>query len=199
MNDSVWSIALALFIVANPYGNIPALVSLVKDFSFERQQKILFREAIFSFLVALFFLYAGKPFLETIHIDLYAVNISGGTLLFLVALEMIFPPTHTETTQHTLQEPFLVPIATPLISGGGVLTSILFYSAKEKDNLKVTLAAAIAWIAVTLIVVSSAYLNRLLGRRGLLALEQLMGMVLAMISMEIIVKGAILFMNTLDK
>lgn len=192
--STVWSVALALFLIANPIGNIPVFVSVVKDFEFHRQIKILFRESLFSFLIAVFFLYLGEPFLTTIHIAPYALNISGGILLFLVAISMIFP-SHSAETKVTSHEPFIVPIATPLIAGGGVLTSILFYAAKEKNYPKVTLAVCIAWVGVTAITVSSAYLQKFLGQRGLLAMEQLMGMILTMIGVQIIVRGATLFFN----
>ena len=193
---SVLQMALTLFLVANPIGNTPAFVALVKDFSFERQKKILFREALFSFFIALFFLFLGEQFLKIIQVKQYAVSISGGTLLFLVALNMIFPQKEIAGNERKPQEPFIVPIATPLISGGGVLSTIMIFSAKEPNILLLLLACVIAWVGVVGIVVSAAYLNRLLGSRGLLALEQLMGMILTMISIEIIVKGVLLFMKT---
>lgn len=196
---SIWSIALSLFLVANPIGNIPAFVTIVKDFPFDRQKTILFREAIFSFIIAVAFLYLGDAFLKTIKIQQFAVGLSGGTLLFLVSLGMIFPPDPGSSKTNISNEPFIVPIATPLITGGGTLTTIMIYSAKEQNDLKITIACVIAWIAVTFVVVSSAYLNKLLGKRGLLALEQLMGMILSMISMDIIVKGATLFMEYIQK
>ncbi len=196
---SLWSIALSLFLIANPIGNIPAFVTIVKDFPFDRQKIILFRESIFSFLIAVAFLYLGDAFLKTIKIQQFAVGLSGGTLLFLVSLGMIFPPEPTASKAKSTIEPFIVPIATPLITGGGTLTTIMIYSAKEQNDLKITLACVIAWIAVTFVVVSSAYLNKLLGKRGLLALEQLMGMILSMISMDIIIKGASLFIDYIQK
>lgn len=187
---SLFSIALTLFLVANPIGNTPAFVSLVKDFEFERQKKILFREAIFSLLVALFFLFLGQPFLAAIQIQPYAVSLSGGILLFLVALGMIFPPKSSNGEAKKLQEPFIVPIATPLISGGGVFTTVMIYARQEQNYPKMVLAMLLAWVAVTFVVVSAAYLQKILGKRGLLAMEQLMGMMLALLSTEIIMKGA---------
>ncbi len=186
---SVWSIALAFFLVANPIGNTPAFVSLVKDFEFSKQKKILFREALFSFFIALGFLFIGEPFLQTLSIQRYAVSMCGGILLFTVAINMIFPRESDESSSRTLQEPFIVPIATPLISGGGVMTTILIYAKREQNLAKILLACVIAWTAIIAIVVSAAYLQKILGKRGLLALEQLMGMLLSMLSMELIVKG----------
>ncbi len=194
---SIWSIALTLFLVANPIGNTPAFISLLRHFDFERQRHILLREAGFSLLIALAFLYIGKEFLQLINIQQYAVNISGGTLLLLVALDMIFPPKFKNTNGHKTQEPFVVPIATPLIAGGGVLSTIMIYSAKEQNNLKLTGAILIAWSGVFAVLACISYLNKFLGKQGLLALEQLMGMILSMIAIEIIVKGLYVFFHTL--
>lgn len=194
---SLWQIALALFLVANPIGNIPAFVSLVKDFEFAKQKKILFREAIFSFLIAFVFLFIGEPFLDALQIAQYAVSICGGTLLFLVALNMIFPPQELTRNGHLPQEPFIVPIATPLITGGGVLSTIMIYANQVQSNLKMASAIVVAYIGVMMVVMSAAYLQKILGRRGLLAMEQLMGMLLALLSMQLIVKGTTLFAHIL--
>lgn len=185
----VFTIALTLFLVANPIGNTPTFVSLVKDFDFARQRAILFREALFSLLIAFFFLFIGEPFLEMIHIEQYSVSISGGILLFVVALNMIFPPKPIGGNDKKPQEPFIVPIATPLISGGGVFTTIIIYAKQDMGMLLLSLGILVAWTAIIAVVVSSVYLQQILGRRGLLAMEQLMGMLLAMLSTEIIVSG----------
>ncbi len=192
---SIFSIALTMFLVANPIGNTPAFVSLVKEYDFERQKKILFRESLFSFLIALFYLFLGEPFLATIGIQPYAVSLSGGILLFLVALGMIFPKNSGDGSGVKPQEPFIVPIATPLISGGGVFTTVMIYARLEQNYSKMVVAMTIAWLFVTLVVVSAAYLQKILGRRGLLAMEQLMGMILTMISMGIIVNGVSMFVQ----
>jgi multiple antibiotic resistance protein len=192
---NVWEIALALFLVANPIGNAPAFVSIVKNFDYKRQKIILFREAIFSFLLALFYLFIGERFFQLLGIQNYAISLAGGTVLLLIALGMIFPKVETNGSGRTPQEPFIVPIAIPLISGGGVLSTIMYFSTKEQNMIKMLTAIIIAWIGVTAVVVGSAQLQRVLGRRGLIALEQLMGMILAMISMEIVVKGFTMFLK----
>jgi multiple antibiotic resistance protein len=195
---SVWSIAFTLFIVANPIGNIPPILAVIKDFEFKRQKLILFRESIFSYLFAIVFLFIGEEFLQLIQIKQYSVSISGGILLFLVALNMIFPPKFSKEKEGLQHEPFLVPIATPLITGGGALSTIMIYAAQEQSYTKMALAITIAWTFVVLVVTLSAYLLKLLGQRGLIALEQLMGMILSMIAMQIIVNGLKLFTEALS-
>lgn len=194
---SVWNIALAFFLVANPIGNTPAFVSLVKDFDYKRQKQILFRESIFSFLIAFVFIFIGKPFLSALGIQSYSLSFCGGILLFLVSLNMIFPAVESANGIKHPRDPFIVPIATPLITGGGVLSTIMIYSEQEQNMPKIMMATIIAWIAVTAIVVSAAYLQKILGRRGLLAMEQLMGMMLALMSMQLLVNGTTKFLQVI--
>ena len=73
----------------------------------------------------------------------------------------------------------------------------MLYSKQEGNDIKILFAILLAWVGVTLVLVTAPYLQIFLGKRGLLALEQLMGMLLAMIAMEMIVQGSALFMTAL--
>lgn len=186
---NMWSLALTFFLVANPVGNTPAILSIIKGFNLKRQRIILLREAFFALVLALFFQYAGEVFLDLLHIETFAVTIAGGVLLFLVSLSMIFPKPLESIEPKDKQEPFIVPIATPILSGPGLLAIIMLKSTSEMNNLKLTLAILVAWIGVIGVLAIAPYLQYFLGKRGLAALEQVMGMILAMISTEMILKG----------
>lgn len=196
---SIFQLAIIFFIVTNPIGNSPTIIALIKNYSLREQQKILFRESLFSLLLALFFLFLGETFLNCLQIENYALRISGGILLFIVALHMIFTTGSGTSSGTTSSAPFIVPIATPLLSGAGLLTMLMLYSKQEANNLKIFLALLLAWVGITAVLVTAPYLQLFLGKRGLAALEQLMGMLLAMMSMEMIVQGAHLFMALLKK
>ncbi|WP_195155552.1 MarC family protein [Candidatus Protochlamydia phocaeensis] len=195
---TILQLAMIFFIVTNPIGNCPTIIALIKDHTIREQQKILFREAIFSMILAIFFLFLGETFLSNLNIQNYALTVSGGILLFLVALKMIFSNRTDTKTDQPKQDPFIVPIATPLLSGAGLLTMIMLYSKQESNDLKILFAILIAWIGVTGVLVAAPYLQVFLGKRGLAALEQLMGMLLAMIAMEMIVQGSSLFLTALS-
>lgn len=200
MDDSVFAIALTFFLIANPVGNSPAVLALVKDFDFARQRIILFREAVFALILALFFQYFGELFLGLLHIQDFAVTITGGVLLLLVSLSMIFhKPETAGSSQQQKQEPYIVPIATPIISGPGLLAVIMLKSKLTNDNFKISLAILIAWVGVIIVLTTAPYLQKLLGKRGLAALEQVMGMILALIATEMLVKGISLFMHFIQK
>ncbi len=195
---TIFSLALIFFIITNPIGNSPAIIALIKDYNIKDQQKILFRESIFSFLIAVFFLFLGDSLENYLCIQLYALNISGGILLMIVAFNMIFSEFNEGTAVKPKQDPFIVPIATPLISGARLLAMIMIYSKEEENNLKLLAAIIIAWIGVTIVLVCAPYLQIIMGKRGLAALEQLMGMLLTMIAMDMIVKGTSIFLKALS-
>jgi multiple antibiotic resistance protein len=194
---SVLSIALAFFLITNPIGNTPAILALVKDYDPARQRKILLRESLLCALLALFFLFMGDSFLSLIQVKSYTVNFCGGVILVLVALGMIFPKQAESEAAASQREPFLVPIATPILAGGGLFTTIMLYAKEEGDLFKVFTAIVISSVAVTLVLLIAPTLQRLLGKRGMIALEQLMGMVLLMLSTELLVKGATIFLQSL--
>ena len=194
---SIYLIALKLFLVTNPIGNAPTILALVKDFSAERQKKILLRETLFAFLLAVFFQFVGKGFLEALGVDTYALRLCGGTLLFLVGLIMVFPAHQAVQTNVAKQEPYFVPIATPLLTGAGLMSIIMTFSAELNNHFAMLSAIVIAWIGVTAVMAAAPYLLQIFGKRGLLALEQLMGLVLVMISTDMIVRGLYDFIQSL--
>ncbi|MFQ5730248.1 MAG: MarC family protein, partial [Waddliaceae bacterium] len=143
------SIVITFFLVANPIGNSPAIIALIKDFDFERQKRIMFRESLFALAIACFFQYLGRVFLAQLEISDYTLGVSGGILLLLVALKMIFPHHPSSSNAALHRDPIIVPIATPLIAGPALLTIIMSYSKRADNNAKITLAIILAWIGVT--------------------------------------------------
>lgn len=194
---SLFQIALTFFLVTNPIGNSPTVLALVKSYDFEKQKKILLREGIISFFIAIFFQYLGEKFLSLLHVSDYAMTLCGGILLLIISLGMIFPKGEASSQKLQAQEPFIVPIATPLLSGPGVLTMIMLFAKQERNDLKISAAIFLAWAGVIAVMIAAPYLQKLLGKRGLTALEQLMGMILSMISLSMIVNGLQLFLKSL--
>lgn len=182
------------YIVANPIGNSPAILALIKDFDFSHQKRMMLREAVFAFLIAVFFQFFGELFLDVIHVESYSLTYCGGILLFLVALSMIFPRVD-EAVKEAKKEPFFVPISTPLIAGPGLMTVIMAKTQEIPHWWIITSALVIAWIPVTLSLVGAPYMQRVLKKRGMIALEQLMGMILMLISVDMVVSATAKYIN----
>lgn len=194
----IFKLATTFFIVTNPIGNSPAILTLVQGFSEQRQRMILFREGLFALLLALFFQYLGEQFLSTLHLNNYTVAYCGGILLFLVALQLIFPGKRDDTRKALQREPYVVPIATPLLAGPG-LFAIIMIASQETAAVTMSASLIVAWIGVWAVLLISPWLQRILGKKGMIALEQVMGMVLAFISIELLVKGTRQFLEICTK
>jgi multiple antibiotic resistance protein len=194
---SIFSIALAFFLITNPIGNSPAILACVKDFSLREQRLILMREAILSGVFGIVFLYLGIHFMNLVNLHDYTISLTGGSILVLVAIGMIFPKREELAgTNSEKRMPILVPIATPLLCGGGLLATIVLYSQQEGNPFKIFLALVLSTIAVTTVLLLAPTLQVILGKRGMIALEQLMGLLLAMLSTELLVKGTALFIKS---
>lgn len=194
---SIFALALTFFLVANPIGISPMILAMVKNVPFERQRQIMLREGLIALIIIIFFQFLGEVFLGMLHISNYALTITGGLVLFLVAIQMLFHTTPSGDTPQSKQEPFIVPIATPLLSGPGLMTMVMVSARAESNDFKITGAILLAWVGIMLVLASAPYLQKIIGLRGLAALEQVMGMILGLISMQLIVSGGKQFVQSL--
>lgn len=186
----IHELALMFFLVTNPIGNSPLILAMIKDFPFERQKQIMLREGIIALVIALFFQFFGEYFLKFLGVQVYSLSLCGGVILTLTALKMIFT-TKQEDSHATLQkEPMIVPIATPILTGPGLMTIIMIYSTKEANNVKISSSLLVAWVGILFVLYFAPYLQKILGKRGMIALEQVMGMILAFIAIEMLLGGA---------
>lgn len=180
------SITVMLFLVMDPVGNIPAFLSILEKVPAERRRKILLRELLFAFAILIFFIFCGRPLLGFLGLSKEAISISGGIILFLIALKMIFPAENSKNHEPE-EEPFLVPLAIPLIAGPSTLAILMMYSA---ENIPVLiLATTIAWAGSFVVLFSATYLFKVLKKRGLTAIERLMGMLLVALSVQLFLDG----------
>lgn len=198
INVSLAQLALTYFLMINPIGNLPAILALVKDFSFQRQKQIMMREGIFVFIIALIFQFFGDFVLGLLNIQPPALSLCGGILIFLVAISMIYPSPKEAGTSELKQEPFIVPIALPLLVGPGTLTIIMLTAAAEPSSFKISAALAIACSGVLAVLMAGPYLQRIIGKKGLHIMEQVMGMLLTLIAIELILGGLSKFINSFN-
>ncbi|MDD5656142.1 MAG: MarC family protein [Elusimicrobia bacterium] len=195
-NLGLLSCASILFLVMDPLGNIPVFAGLLKDIAPERARRIITREHLFAAVLLLFFILFGQFFLDMLGIKDAALGISGGIVLFLIAIKMVFPMKEGVFGELPAGEPFIVPLATPLIVGPSAMSTVLIL-ASRKDLGFWTLSAAVllAWAASLAILRRAATFSRLLGPRGLLAVERLMGMILTTIAVQMLLTGLARFLG----
>lgn len=183
------SAIITLTLVMDPLGNIPLFISVLKNVKEEKRKKIIIRELIIALIFMLFFLFFGKWIVKLFSMDMVSLSISGGIVLFLIALSMIFPSKESSIID-TKEEPFIVPLAIPLVAGPSVLSMILIYNMKDPGNIPTWfLIVIVSWLLNVFILSFSSSIAKFLGNKGMNAIERLMGMVLITISVQMILKG----------
>ena len=194
------SAATLLFLVMDPLGNIPVFLSVLDDVAPERRTRVLVRELFLALVVLVAFLYAGEMMLGFLGLSEHSVRIAGGIILFLIALKMIFPVARSAHAKEEMQgEPLLVPLAIPMVAGPSAMAVVMLLSTNEPGRMNEWLLALLAaWFFSSVILVSASGLKRFLGRRGLIAIERLMGMLLIAISVQMLLEGISAYMAELS-
>lgn len=192
----LFSAVMTLFLIMDPLGNIPLFLSALKDVRPERQRRVLVREILFAYVVLLVFVFLGKYILQLLGLQQETISVAGGIVLFLIAVRMIFPPERGSLADAPEGEPFVVPLAIPLIAGPSTLAALLLLQQSDPTGtLQLLLALTIAWALSAIILLSSTFLYRLLRQRGLIAMERLMGMLLVMLAVQMFMNGVAKFLR----
>ncbi|ALP41804.1 YhgN family NAAT transporter [Aeromonas schubertii] len=185
-----FSAAVTLFLIMDPLGNLPVFLSILRHIDPKRRRKVMIRELLFSLAIMMLFLFVGQQILTFLNLRQEAVSIAGGIILFLIAIKMIFPGPGGVTGLAAGEEPFLVPMAIPMIAGPSILASLLLLANQAPGRMADwSLALFMAWAASAVILMFYEVFNKLLGERGLTAVERLMGMLLVMISVQMLLDG----------
>jgi len=174
----------------DPIGNVPLFLSILKNIPIERRRKIIIRELLIALLVLIFFMFIGKYILQSLQIAESSLGIAGGIILFLIAIKMIFPGINQIVTHDEKMEPLVVPLAVPLIAGPSAIAAVILIMAQAPERWpEWILALIVAWLIAGIILISSEKLGRTLGVRALLAIERLMGILLMLVSVDLILDG----------
>lgn len=184
------SAAVMLFLIIDPMGNLPIFSSILRHIEKKRRRIVLVRELFIALGIMLLFLYAGQTILNFLSLQREAISISGAIILFLISLKMIFPSDSRTSQTPVGEEPFIVPLAIPLLAGPSLLATLILFAQQDTSRmLDWTIAVVIAWAASVLILMFGEVFERLVGEKGLRAIERLMGMILLMIAAQMFLNG----------
>jgi MarC family membrane protein len=179
-----------LLILLDPLGNIPLLISLLRPLESKRRQRVVLRENAVAALLLIVFVFIGDWLLAALRLSAPALEISGGLILFLIAVRMVFPSHgHADDDAGINGEPLIVPIAVPMIAGPAALATVLLTS-RQGTQLAVLVGAILVAIVInTLVLLAGERLARLFGKPGLAAMERLMGLVLTTMAVQMLISG----------
>jgi len=170
--------SIILFAVIDIIGNIPVIISLRKKVGHIQSEKA----SIIAGIIMIIFLFLGEEILKLIGIDINSFAVAGSIIIFFLSLEMIlgislYKDEEPETAS-------VVPLAFPLIAGAGTMTSLLSLRA-EYHAINIIFAIIINIIIVYIILKSSSFLEKLLGKSGLNIIRKVFGIVLLAIAVKL--------------
>ncbi len=183
-------INILLFIVIDPFGNLPFIIAILENLERRSYSRAICREMAIAFAVLCLFLFAGDTILNYLNIQQSSVRIAGGIILLIIALQMIFRSASEMFRHEYSRDPLIVPIAMPSIAGPSAITTLIILKTDPGvSSLKVLMALALV-VAVTLaVLLAGRLLMEHLGPRVLRALEKFMGMLLSLIAVDMIMVG----------
>lgn len=185
------SIIAVLYIIMSPIANISSFLNIMRRTDPKRQQWILFREMLIALGTTLLFYFLGIYVLKLLNVSELTVRLASGIILFLVALKILFPGNSTQP-RHPLpveDEPFIVPIAVPMVAGPALIATVMLYAGIPYLLLTMLPAIFIAWLLAYATFYFSSKIQFVLKDSGLLACERLSGMILVLLSVQRFMEG----------
>jgi MarC family membrane protein len=184
------SATILLILVMDPFGNMPLVISVLKNVEPGARTGVVLRECAIAYAVLLAFMFGGHKFMHLLRLSDNALGIAGGLILFLIALRMVFPHAEGIFGDSGDTGTFIVPLAIPAIAGPSALATVLLLVSREPQRVFEWAAAlSLATLASALVMVSAQGVSRWIGKRGIIAMERLMGMVLTAIAVEMLLAG----------
>jgi MarC family membrane protein len=168
-----------------------------------RRRHVILRECAIAYAVLLAFLFLGRPLLELMRLSETVIGLAGGLILFLIALRMVFhhrdgPLGDADTMDPEDREPYIVPLAIPAIAGPSALATVIVMTSHEPGRWPEWMAAITIAMAVSVtVLLLSARISRLVGKRGVNAMERLMGLILTAIAVEMLLNGITNYVRSL--
>lgn len=190
-------IMVLLFIVVDPFGNIPFILALLKNSEAAEFRKTVLREVFIAYLILLAFFFQGNLILRYLGINEASISVAGGIILFLISIHMIFKGSGDVFTDEYGENPIFVPIAMPYMAGPSAIATVMLIHSRLDSQWHIGfLALTLVMTINAILFVLSRRIGNILGRRGLKALDRLMGMLLNLISVNMILRGIHAFLSS---
>lgn len=189
MDTSFASATVLLLLIIDPFGNIAVFAHALRHVPPERRARVILRENLIAFGLLLSFMFVGEGFLRLMGLRDASLQMAGGVVLFLIALRMIFPSSPGQEAEPA-GEPLIVPLAIPAIAGPSALaTVILLVSRAPERRLEWVGALALTMAIGAIVLLLADRIQRVLGQRFVVAMEQLMGLILVAVAVEMMVRA----------
>lgn len=193
-------VTIELFVVVDPFAAMIMFISFAKGETVKERRNLVNDATISSFLILLFFAFAGSVILRYFGISLAALEIAGGILILLTSIEMVTEGDKPsgkkgeETGGVVKRDVGIVPLGTPLLAGPGAISLVILLMSRYNPILVVSGLVVVA-VVTFLLFMSSFYLYNIIKEKGARALTRVFGILVAGFAVQYILAGVILFFN----
>ena len=177
---------LALFIIVDPFGNIPIFVGLTENITEPQRKKTFNTAMLVAFILLLVFAFTGQEIFVVFGLSIYSFEVAGGILLLIIAIRILISGFHESA--ESPESLGAVPIAMPLLVGpGAITTTILNLQAYGTtiSILAVVVVLTLSWVILRFI--DDIY--KFLGKTGSVVIARVMALLIAAIAIQYILTG----------
>jgi MarC family membrane protein len=190
MDHTFLSAFVLLLLVLDPFGSLPIFISVMRTVPVQRRTTVAIRESLIAFGVLLLFMLGGQSFLALMRLSERSLEVAGGVILLIIAIRMVFASGGEIYAADGQREPFVFPLAVPLMAGPSAMATVLLLASRQPDRLLHWIGALTAAMAVSAgVLLAANRIRKLIGSSMVAALEKLMGLVLTAIAVEMILAG----------
>ncbi|MBI2657775.1 MarC family protein [Candidatus Woesearchaeota archaeon] len=179
---------IALFVVMDPFGNLPIIMNLTKGMPLKEVKSNIDRSVFVAGILLFMFLFLGLEIFDLFGINIESFQIAGGLILLVMGILYVFGVSLKYVKSHGAD--LTVPIGTPLLTGPGVIMTTIIL-VKENGTMVTVIAASLTLIATWLVLINSSRIYRVLGSHWTNIISRVMGVILAAIAVEFITKGVL--------
>ena len=198
MTTELLSAVILLALVTDPFGNVPLVNAMLAEVPPARRRYVILREIAIATLILAVFMFFGRQLLGLMHLSETSLSIAGGVILFMIAIRMVFAHPEGAFGTPARGEPFIVPLAIPLIAGPSALATVMLMATREPGKIGMWAGAlAIAMAIAAIVLLTGDRLQRALGEKVMQAVERLMGLILTAIAVEMLLGGIKTFVESL--
>lgn len=185
-----------LFAVMDPIGSVPVYLEATRDFDGWHKRKIAIRASVLAFLILLFFIIVGQLIFEGMDVSLDAFQVSGGVILFLFALTMIFGDGKPEREKNRITDyrhVTVFPLAIPSIASPGAIMAVVILTDNNLYSLEqqaiTTFLVLVVIFLTALILLIANKVQKIIGDYGITVISKIMGLILASYAVQSIMTG----------
>jgi multiple antibiotic resistance protein len=185
--------AIVLFIIVDPFGNIPIFIGLTEGMNEKQKRKVFNTACLVGIILLLVFAFTGQEIFNIFSVSIYSFEVAGGILLLIVSIRILVSNAEKREIVESPESLGAVPIAIPLLVGPGAITTTIFNL--QAFDVYVTFASVVIVIAITWVMLRfMSGIYRFLGKTGSLVIARVMALLIAAIAVQYVLVGVAHFM-----